>query len=135
MASNIILYWDYNNPNNRHDPDILVARGVGNHRRRSFRVWEEGKLPCVLFEVASKNTWREDVGPKYELYARLGIPEYFLFDPEDRYINPAAARVSTEKGRVRADQAGARRESDEQGVGIADGPGRADAAADRIGDR
>jgi Uma2 family endonuclease len=98
VASNIILYWDFDNPNNRRDPDILVARGVGNHRRRSFRVWEEGTLPCVLFEVASKNTWREDVGPKFVQYARVGIPEYFLFDPEDRYIRPALQGFRLKKG-------------------------------------
>src|SRR5207253_673154 len=78
----------FNNPRDRRDPDILVARGVGDHIRRSFRVWEEGTLPCVLFEVASKKTWRNDVGPKKELYATIGIPEYFIFDPEKKYVRP-----------------------------------------------
>jgi len=88
IASNLILYWDFNDPKKRRDPDILVARGVGDHTRRSFRVWEEGTLPCVLFEVASKKTWREDVGPKVEVYAAIGIPEYFIFDPEKKYVHP-----------------------------------------------
>jgi Uma2 family endonuclease len=98
VASNIILYWDYDNPNNRRDPDILVARDVGSHSRRSFRVWEEGTLPCVLFEVASRTTWRQDVGPKHNLYERLGVPEYFLFDPEYRYIKPALQGFRLKKG-------------------------------------
>jgi Uma2 family endonuclease len=88
VASNLILYWDFNDPKKRRDPDILVARGVGGHFRRSFRVWEEGTFPRVLFEIASKKTWREDVGPKKQLYADLGIPEYFIFDPEGKYIRP-----------------------------------------------
>jgi Uma2 family endonuclease len=98
VASNIILYWDVNNPNSRRDPDILVARGVGSHRRRSFRVWEEGTLPCVLFEVASKKTWREDVGPKRTLYAQIGIREYFLFDPEAKYVRPPLQGFRLRKG-------------------------------------
>ncbi len=88
IASNLILYWDFNDPTKRRDPDILVARGVADHPRRSFRVWEEGTLPCVLFEVASRKTWRNDVGPKVDLYASIGIPEYFIFDPENRYVRP-----------------------------------------------
>ena len=106
VASNIILYWDHDDPNQRRDPDILVARGVGSHRRRSFRVWEEETLPCVLFEILSRNTWRQDVGPKRTLYAQIGIPEYFLFDPEDRYVHPALPGISSETRPLRADQAG-----------------------------
>jgi Uma2 family endonuclease len=98
VASNLILYWDYHNPNNRRDPDVLVARGVGSHRRRSFRVWEEGTLPCVLFEIASRKTWREDVGEKRRLYAEIGIPEYFIFDPEARYIDPPLQGFRRRKG-------------------------------------
>jgi Uma2 family endonuclease len=89
IASNLILYYEEGNPKARRDPDILVARGVvGKHMRRSFRVWEEGTLPRVLFEIISKKNWREDMGPKRELYARIGIREYIVFDPEDHYIHP-----------------------------------------------
>jgi Uma2 family endonuclease len=98
VASNLILYWDYNNPMNRRDPDVLVARGVGSHRRRSFRVWEEGTLTCVLFEVASRKTWRQDVGERRKLYAQIGVPEYFLFDPEARYLNPPLQGFRLRKG-------------------------------------
>jgi Uma2 family endonuclease len=98
VASNLILYWDVNDPKKRRDPDILVARGVGSHFRRSFRVWEEGTLPCALFEVASKRTWREDVGPKRTLYAQLGIREYFIFDPEGKYVRPPLQGFRLRKG-------------------------------------
>ncbi len=98
VASNIILYWDQNSPRNRRDPDVLVARGVGDHQRRSFRVWEENTLPCVLFEIASRGTWRQDVGPKRALYARLGIPEYFIFDPEHRFVLPSFQGFRLRKG-------------------------------------
>jgi hypothetical protein len=56
--------------------------------RRSFRVWEEEVLPRTLFEIASRKTWRQDVGEKRELYARIRIKEYILFVPEARYLRP-----------------------------------------------
>jgi Uma2 family endonuclease len=98
VATNIILYYEHGNPKGRRDPDVLVARGVSKHRRRSFRVWEEGTLPCVLVEIASRKTWREDVGAKRALYAQLGVPEYFIFDPEGLYINPPLQGFQTRRG-------------------------------------
>ena len=88
VASNLILYFEEGEPLRRKDPDVLVAKKVGKHKRRSFRVWEEKTFPCVLFEIASRKTWRNDIGEKRELYARLAIKEYFLFDPEARYLEP-----------------------------------------------
>jgi Uma2 family endonuclease len=88
VATNLIFYYEFGNPQARRDPDILVARGVGKHFRRSYRIWEEQVLPCTLFEIASRKTWRVDVGEKRQLYARLKIKEYFIFDPEARYVKP-----------------------------------------------
>src|SRR6185437_3751039 len=69
VASNIIMYYKQGAPKSRRDPDVLVARGVGNHSRRAFRIWEEKVVPCVLFEIASKNTWRVDLNEKPVEYA------------------------------------------------------------------
>jgi Uma2 family endonuclease len=88
VASNLIMYYDEDDPRKRKDPDVLVAKNVGKHKRRSFRVWEEKTFPSVLFEVASRKTWRNDIGEKRELYAQLRIKEYFVFDPEGRYLDP-----------------------------------------------
>jgi Uma2 family endonuclease len=88
VASNLILYYQEGDPTKRRDPDVLVAKKVGKHKRRSFRIWEEKVVPRVLWEVASRKTWRVDVGEKRLLYARIGIHEYFLFDPEGRYLRP-----------------------------------------------
>ena len=88
VGMNLIFYYEEGNPKARRDPDILVAKGVvGKHRRRSFRLWEEKVLPCTLVEVVSKKTVRVDVSEKHALYEQLRIPEYFLFDPEGRYMD------------------------------------------------
>jgi Uma2 family endonuclease len=100
VGMTLIFYYEEGHPESRRDPDILVAKGVvGKHKRRSFRLWEEKVLPCTLFEVVSKKTVRVDVGEKRPLYERLGIPEYFLFDPEGRYIDPALRGFRLRKGK------------------------------------
>jgi hypothetical protein len=55
---------------------------VPNVERRIFKLWEEQAAPCTVFEVISRSTWREDMIAKTALYARLGVREYFLFDPD-----------------------------------------------------
>jgi hypothetical protein len=98
IAMNLLMYYEQGNPKGRRDPDILVAKGVGTHKRRSFRFWEEKKKPCTLFEIASKKTWKVDVGEKRVLYEGLGIPEYFIFDPEGKYIQPQLQGFRLRKG-------------------------------------
>jgi Uma2 family endonuclease len=99
VVNNIVWYYEDGNRDAHRDPDILVARGVrGNHIRCSFRAWEEKVTPCVLFEIASKRTWRKDVGLKRELYASLGVKEYFVFDPEGCFLKPVLQGFKSVKG-------------------------------------
>jgi len=90
VASDMFWYWEKGNPKACTAPDGLVAKGVvGKHGRKSFREWEEKVRPCVIFEIASERTWKEDAKDKRDLYASLRVPEYFLFDPETVYLQPA----------------------------------------------
>ena len=66
----------------------FVVFGVEDRVRMNYKVWEEGKGPDFVLEVASPNTWREDVGRKRSVYARLGVREYFLFDPTGEHLTP-----------------------------------------------
>jgi Uma2 family endonuclease len=99
VASNLILYYKKGDPSKRRDPDVLVVRGVGKHRRRFFRIWEEKAVPRVLWEVVSRKTWRTDIGEKRWLYARIGVKEYFVFDPEARYLDPPLQGFRLVKGK------------------------------------
>ena len=100
VASQLVMYYHKGDARKRRDPDVLVAMGTrGKHMRRSFRVWEERVFPRVLFEIASRRTWRRDVGNKRELYARLNIREYFIFDPEQCYVKPPLLGFRSVKGR------------------------------------
>ncbi len=82
VSGNIFLYYVKNEPRRNVSPDVLVARGIGNQPRRVYKTWVEGKAPDVVIEISSGSTWGEDLQKKWRLYAELGIPEYFIFDPE-----------------------------------------------------
>lgn len=91
IASDLFWYYEEGNPAARVAPDVMVVRGVAPGDRRSFFSWREPRpAPAAVFEMASEGTWREDRREKFRLYQELGVYEYFLFDPEARYLNPPA---------------------------------------------
>ena len=88
VASNMFLYYERGNPRGNRSPDVMVILGVDNHTRRTFKTWVENAVPTVIFEISSDETYREDVDAKRVLYARLGVAEYFLFDPLGDCLDP-----------------------------------------------
>ena len=86
VSGDLLLYYDRNDRRKCVAPDVLVARGVAKRMRRSYVLWEEGKVPDCVVEVSTPDSRKQDRGWKRELYRRLGVREYFLFDPvyEDR---------------------------------------------------
>jgi Uma2 family endonuclease len=89
ISANMFWYWEKGNPGARRAPDVMVIKGVGRAERRSFFSWREnGAVPSVIVEVVSKKKYRDDYFTKRELYAKLGVKEYFLFDPEARHFRP-----------------------------------------------
>jgi len=89
VAANMFLYYEEGKPKAHRSPDCMVMLGVrGNHPRRWFKTWVEGVVPAVVFEFASPETYREDLGAKRDLYARLGVTEYFLYDPVGECLDP-----------------------------------------------
>lgn len=72
-------------------PDTFVAFGVprkGRGERPSYLLWEERQVPAFVLEVASRSTYRVDQGDKRRLYERLGVQEYWLYDPVGDYLEP-----------------------------------------------
>ena len=69
-------------------PDVFVVLGVAKRRRYSYVVWQEGKVPDFVLEVLSPSSWRRDLGEKVEVYASLGVGEYFQFDPTGEWMEP-----------------------------------------------
>jgi Uma2 family endonuclease len=88
VSGNLLLYYEEGNPRKSVAPDCFVVWGVAPHRRNIYKLWEEGQGPKVVFEVTSKTTQREDQLHKMGLYARLGVEEYYLYDPTADYLDP-----------------------------------------------
>ena len=88
VSGDLLIYYEEGNPRKAVAPDVFVVLGVAKHKRMIYKLWEEPKAPDFVLEVASKNTWKEDVGPKRATYAQLGIGEYWLFDPKGEYFDP-----------------------------------------------
>jgi len=88
IGANMLMYYQEGEPKKCVAPDLFVALNAGQHQRRSWFTWKEGKVPDVIFEFTSQSTRTEDRGSKKGLYEVLGVKEYFLFDPLDEYLIP-----------------------------------------------
>ena len=88
VAGNLLIYYEEGNPKARVAPDVFVVLGVPNRDRSSYFLWEEREAPDFVLEVTSRSTRREDQGRKRELYRRLGITEYWQYDPTGDYLDP-----------------------------------------------
>ena len=93
VAADILVYPEKGNNRNRIAPDVLVALGLGTHKRSSYFVWEEGKPPDWVLEVASPGTEAEDRGSKRRKYAEMGVPEYWMFDAKGDVYPPGTPRL------------------------------------------
>jgi len=70
-------------------PDIAIIKGVALGPLTSWRVGTTGPAPHVVFEILSPETWKKDLEEKPDLYARLGVHEYFAYDPHPSPLAPA----------------------------------------------
>jgi len=101
VGGNMFLYWSALDRRKVVCPDVFVAKGVGKHERRTFKLWEEAQGPCLVIEVTSESTSDEDLAKK-DIYARLGVAEYFLFDPFGEYLSPRLQGFRLRHGRYLA---------------------------------
>jgi hypothetical protein len=86
VLGNQFMYYQEGNPKKRTAPDVMVIFGVAPGGRDNYKIWAEGQVPSVVFEMTSPSTRQEDDGPKKLLYQELGIQEYWQFDPKGEWI-------------------------------------------------
>ena len=86
VLSNQFLFYSQGYPKLRVAPDVMVIFDVAPGGRPNYKIWEEGQVPKVIFEITSPSTRRQDQGLKYDLYEQLGVAEYWLFDPKGEWI-------------------------------------------------
>jgi Uma2 family endonuclease len=80
------LYYVQGFPKLRVAPDVMVVFNVPPGARDNYKVWEEGQVPAVVFEMTSAGTRDRDEKVKKDLYESLDIPEYWQFDPKGEWI-------------------------------------------------
>jgi len=102
VSGNLLLYYEEGNPRASVAPDVFVAVGVPKHDRPIYKLWEEHAPPTVVIEVTSPSTRREDRAKKWALYARLGVGEYYLYDPLGEYLRPPFQGYRLDAGEYRA---------------------------------
>ncbi len=64
----------------RFAPDVLAVVDVEPHEREKWVVLDEGKGLDLVLEIHVSGSFVKDFEGNRKRYARLGIPEYFLFD-------------------------------------------------------
>ena len=88
VNGNTLLYYVEGDPNQSVSPDCYVVFGItpeaihslSEEGNNTYLLWEVGKPPDFVMEIASKSTRSNDLIGKRTLYARLGIPEYWRYD-------------------------------------------------------
>ena len=81
-AANVGIFFSVHQrplvPNMFLSLDIEVNEGWNTDERRSYFVWELGKLPEVVVEIVSNSN---ELGSKFKRYAEWGVTYYVVFDP------------------------------------------------------
>ena len=80
------LYYAQGFPRLRVAPDVMVIFGVEPGGRDNYKIWEEGQVPSIIFEMTSPGTRSKDDVEKKDLYQGLGVTEYWQFDPRGEWI-------------------------------------------------
>ena len=84
---NTMLYYVEGNPRIFVSPDCYVVLNLSERQLESiernnvYLLWEVGKAPDFVLEIGSKSTYGVDLGRKRDLYAELGVREYWRYDP------------------------------------------------------
>ena len=99
VVGNLLLYYQEGDRSKSVSPDLMVVLGASKHIRSSYRLWEEPKAPDFVLEIASESTHRIDRGVKRDLYAGMGVLEYWQYDPAGSYLEPPLLGFRLVEGR------------------------------------
>ena len=102
VGSNNFLYYERGNPRAVVAPDVYVVVGAPAGLRDTYMLWNEPKGPDFVLEVTSASTRYNDERRKRDVYAALGVREYFLYDPRAEWLVPPLQGWRLHEGAFRA---------------------------------
>jgi Uma2 family endonuclease len=86
VAGDLLWYPVEGNSKYRVAPDVMVIFGRPKGDRGSYKQWQEDNIaPQVVFEILSPGNTEGEMDRKLQIYARCGVEEYYIYDP-DRHI-------------------------------------------------
>ena len=80
VGANMFLYYQEGDNTKRVTLDLFVARGL-DCLPPCYKLWEAGRPPSFVLEVAAPSTEERDRGEKHALYPSIGVEEYWRFHP------------------------------------------------------
>ncbi|HUG91896.1 MAG TPA: Uma2 family endonuclease [Planctomycetaceae bacterium] len=110
VSGDLLVYFEEGRPKKFVVPDVFAVKNCDPRQRRVFKIWEERRVPNAIIEVTSRKTKHQDQRTKPKTYARLRVPEFFLYDPTGDYLNPALQGFRLLRGaycRIEPDTGGA----------------------------
>jgi Uma2 family endonuclease len=91
VGADQFIYFRPGDVRKRVVPDVYVLQGVSPTRRiGAWKVWEEGVVPNLAFEIVSTNVDKAYIDSP-PLYDELGVSELVIFDP-DYEVEPGRVR-------------------------------------------
>jgi Uma2 family endonuclease len=101
VTGNLFFYYVKGDPRSVVAPDVFLVYGVAKRKRRTYKLWEEGRVPSLVIELTSDSTKDEDLSKKKLCYESLRVEEYFLHDPFGDYLDPTLQGFRLVNGRYR----------------------------------
>ena len=88
VNGNTFIYYIEGDSRRSVSPDCYVVLNLSEAAKHSLSIeenntyllWEVGKAPDFVLEIASESTARTDLGRKRDLYAEIGVSEYWRYD-------------------------------------------------------
>lgn len=88
VSGDLLVYYEQGNNKKFIVPDVFFTKGLKQTQRRIYRTWIERLPPNLVIETTSKKTKKKDLIVKPEIYAKIGVQEFLLFDPTEDYLEP-----------------------------------------------
>lgn len=86
VGADLSMPYVKGSPGKMLSPDLFAAfKAEDRGDRDSYKLWQE-PMPDFVLEDLSPGNWRQDAVDKRELYRRMGVQEYWMFDETCRRL-------------------------------------------------